>query len=79
MVLLAELPGELADCGKVSAACDACEESSEEEEGRGGRAGKEHPAEQVGEGEEEEGDAVAKPGSKLGGKENPKEDSEPEN
>ena len=39
---------------------------------------KEHPAEQVGEGEEEEGDPVAKPGSKLRGKENPKEDSEPE-
>ena len=79
MVLLAELAGELADCGKVSTTCNACEESSKEEDGRGGRAGKEHPAEQIREGEQEEGDAVTKPGSKLGGKENPKEDSEPEN
>ena len=60
VVLLAKLPGEPANCGQVSTACDASEEPSKEEERRWRRTGKEHPAKKIGKGEDEQGDPVAK-------------------
>jgi len=78
VLLLAKLPRESTNCGQVSAACDAGEESSKEEEGRGRRACKENPAKEIGKGEDDQGDPVAKLLTQLGGKENPKKGPKPE-